>query len=523
MNLRESMKNHTDNFVDMDLNLDINTDTDIDHDTDNNSDNNHKKGKKDKNSLPAILLRMVVWLLLACEIAMAMMIGIKVISMEILPMKYLIAIFILFLIVNGLVVFFNIRKQGAIPLIVVLVLLCAVFAYGATAIAKVDNTLNKMSDTHYVTTTYAVAVRKSDPAQTMSDIKGYSIGYSMDDTNAAEAKNQLGKQVPSLTYKIFDNESMAATSLLEERTQAILIREASIEMLSDSEDLAHFADSIRVVGTIEIKTASKTRRAEELGDRDTFVVYISGIDTYGDVTAQSRSDVNIIAFVNLKTGKMQLISTPRDYYVQCPLHDYAYDKLTNCGLYGIKCSEDTLEHLYGETFTIDYYVRLNFSGFMKIIDELGGIDVYNESSFTSVDGMYFAAGDLHLNGQAALYFARERKAFRAGDIMRAKHQMAVIKAMISKMTSTAMLKNYSKVLDAVADSFQTDMPSETIYSLVNYQLDKGTNWQVESFTLEGEGTRSTDAYSQKGRSTYVMLQDEKMIAEAKRLIEENMK
>ena len=77
-----------------------------------------------------------------------------------------------------------------------------------------------------------------------------------------------------------------------------------------------------------------------------FVVYLSGVDTRGELTENARSDVNILAVVNPVTKRVALINTPRDYYVDLAGTD-SKDKLTHAGLYGVETSMATLGGLYG--------------------------------------------------------------------------------------------------------------------------------------------------------------------------------
>ncbi len=482
----------------------------------------NKKKKTQRQKIVEQFLFMLDWLLLAVALAGAFMIMFKVKVMGILPTKFYVPIVIVLIILLGVGIFFTIKKKGQIVIIIVSAIVIGVMLYGALAIGKLDKTLNQLNNVTTKSMVFSVVVRADDPAKSLADIDGYTVGYYKNEDKIYDANKKLQSDLGkvSVTMKSYESQDATVESLLNSKSlDAIFLNQTSISLISDSEEYENFEEETKVIGTVTITYKVKVTDNSDAKLGDTLVIYMSGIDTYGAVDITSRSDVNILAFINVKTGKIQLISTPRDYYVQCPLHDNAYDKLTNCGLYGIDCSEDTLEQLYGGDFEIDYYLRVNFSGFIDIIDELGGVDVTNERSFTSVDGMYFEQGDLHLDGQAALYFARERKAFAAGDIMRAQHQMAVITAMVKKCTSsTEILTNYADILDAVSECFQTDMPASIIYQLVNHQLSNGTSWDVESYTLEGEGTRSTEAYSQYGRSTYVMLQDADMIAEAKKKI-----
>ena len=108
--------------------------------------------------------------------------------------------------------------------------------------------------------------------------------------------------------------------------------------------------------------------------------------------------------------------------------------------------------------------------FQKIIDAIGGVTVQNETSFTSHDGYYFEQGKLDLDGEHALHYARERKAFKNGDFQRGQNQMKVIKAMVKKMTSPSILGNYASLMSGVSDSFRTSLSDDEISSLVKSQL-----------------------------------------------------
>ena len=147
-------------------------------------------------------------------------------------------------------------------------------------------------------------------------------------------------------------------------------------------------------------------------------------------------------------------------------------------MYGIDESMRVLDDLYGvET---QYYARVNFYGLTKIVDALGGVDVYSEQTFTTKvmqipdkngnlydDYFSFTEGmNYNVDGQAALAFCRERYSFSDGDNQRGRNQMAMIKAIFNKATSSAILTKYDEVLKAVADTMITNMPYEDISSLV---------------------------------------------------------
>ena len=255
--------------------------------------------------------------------------------------------------------------------------------------------------------------------------------------------------------------------------------------------------------------------------KEPFVVYLSGVDTRGELTEKARSDVNILAAVNPVTKQVVLINTPRDYYVDLAGTN-SKDKLTHAGLYGVQTSMDTLGNLYG--VDVQHYIRINFAGFINIVDALGGVDVYSDQAFTSVgspgyyDPTTFAEGWNHLDGKAALAFARERHAFKTGDVQRGINQMKVIDAMLNKIKSPALLMGFSKIMDSAADCFVTSLSQNQISALVRMQLSDFAEWNIESYTVTGSSGSSTKCYSAKGQKLYVMKPDESSVAKAKEMI-----
>ena len=255
--------------------------------------------------------------------------------------------------------------------------------------------------------------------------------------------------------------------------------------------------------------------------KEPFVIYLSGVDTRGELTEKARSDVNILAVVNPQTKQVALINTPRDYYVDLAGTN-SKDKLTHAGLYGVETSMATLGNLYG--INVGHYIRINFAGFINIVDALGGVDVYSDQAFTSVgspgyyDPTTFAEGWNHLDGKSALAFARERHAFKTGDIQRGINQMKVIDAMAEKLKSPALLMSFSKLMDAMADCFVTSLSQEQISALVRMQLSDLSSWDIQSYSVTGTGAKSSKCYSAKGQSLYVMKPDENSVNEAKALV-----
>ena len=281
----------------------------------------------------------------------------------------------------------------------------------------------------------------------------------------------------------------------------------------ENSEYTEIAELVRLVGQYEVESTSTEVSYEvgdigdsplkkeeatpvELGYEDhTFSIYVSGIDSYGAVNVKSRSDVNVLAFINDKTHQIFLVSTPRDYYVNTTVSGQQRDKLTHAGLYGPECSMGTLANLYD--VDVDYYFRINFSGFINVVDALGGVDVEIWDGYPQV----------HLNGEDALLIARDRHSI-GGEVNRGDRHMRIITAVINQALSTDILYSYNDVLDAVSDSFDTSVPYDLISSVVKEQLLTNPSWEIIRYTVSGYGGSdlcySLSTYDETGGYAYVM-------------------
>ncbi len=366
------------------------------------------------------------------------------------------------------------------------------------------NNITKKVD--YKTENYSL-VTLSDNYEQVEELDSKDIGYLDNGTKGTkEALKELDKLV-TVVDDDYDDVKKLSNDLLKEKIHAILVEDSFKDILDEeSED---FKSNTKVLYNISVKIPEEKTSKQVDVTQKPFNVYLTGIDTYGKITSVSRSDVNIIASVNPKSGRILLTSIPRDYYVNLAGKN-AYDKLTHAGIYGVETSVKTIEDLLD--IKINYYVKVNFSSIEKMVDELGGITVHSDYNFISQDGYRYTKGDNVLNGKKALSFARERHSFAEGDIQRGKDQMYVIEAMMSKLMTFKSVTNFNSLLDTLAGTFETNISSEEISSLVKMQIDKKIAWNIESNYLEGEGASKT-TYSSKSRA-YVMVPDISSVASA---------
>ena len=417
----------------------------------------------------------------------------------------------IFLVINKKARIFN-----AIMLIVMNIALIFSYMQFRTAIGLFDNLNSNAAVSEY---TMSVVVMKNDPAKKLADLKGEAVAapVSADGENINKLMKEIrDKEKQSLNLTESKNYISAYEELAAGTSKAMILN-SSFEDLITSQH-ADFKDKTRKIYEYKITKSVNAKAKQNAGD--TFNIYISGIDTYGPVSSVSRSDVNIIMTINKKTGKILLTTTPRDSYVKiADGGNNQYDKLTHAGLYGVDSSIHTLENLYG--IKIDYYARLNFTSFLKLIDTVGGVDVYNDQAFTSLHGKYsFTPGLVHLNADKALGFVRERYGLTGGDNDRGKNQEKVITAIIKKITSKEGLSNYQSVIKELSESIQTNMPIETAMGLTNEQLSAGKDYNVTSQALTGTGSMGLPSYAMPGANLYMTQIDEQSLLEVTNNIKE---
>lgn len=265
-------------------------------------------------------------------------------------------------------------------------------------------------------------------------------------------------------------------------------------------------------------SANSTVSKKEIDNSKSFNVYISGIDTYGDISTVSRSDVNIVATINPATKRILLTTIPRDSYV--PIAgggNNQLDKLTHSGIYGIDASMQSVSSLLNTK--IDNYIRINFSSFMNVVDGIGGITVSNPVTFTTDGGQVFKQGDIYLNGEDALTFSRERHNLDGGDNDRGKNQERVITAILHKLMSPGVIYHYQNVMSVIGDSVQTNISSKSITELISSQIDSGSAWTIESTAITGKGqTGGLPSYAMPGSQLYMFVIDPVSLQQAKNRI-----
>ena len=445
---------------------------------------------------------MISWGLLAIYAVLAVFLLFLIFKYNMLAFRYLNIVVAVLIVVLAILCFFLIYFKKVKTLTMILLLL-GILINGTSLFVVgqfIGLTSHLNTTSNYSNYSMSIAVLSDSPIDNISQVTSVTGPTGTDNENIqkliADIKTSQNKE---LTVEESSSYLAAYKSLLAGDTKAIILNSV-FENIIESE-YPDYASKIKKIYTKEL---TKTVETPKDVKGDSFNVYISGIDTYGPISSVSRSDVNIIMTVNRETKKILLTTTPRDSYV--PIADGGNnqkDKLTHAGIYGVDASIHTLENLYG--IDLNYYARLNFTSFLKLIDLLGGVDVYNDQEFTAhTNGKHYPVGNVHLDSEQALGFVRERYSLADGDRDRGRNQQKVIVAILQKLTSAEALKNYDGIIKGLQDSIQTNMPLETMMNLVNAQLESGGTYKINSQDLKGTGRMDLPSYAMPESNLYMM-------------------
>lgn len=415
---------------------------------------------------------------------------VQLMILKVLPMLYfipLILVLILILVGTYFLLFGKrISKVNKILGHILVFVLCICLGIGNFYIFTTNNMLSKITNDKNVDG-IQVLVLKDSSAEKIDDLKGKEFGIGPSDAaNVSETVNEIEGEIGTISSQSYQQNTDLAKALYDKEVDAIILNSAYVALIEDDEQFKNFSTETKVVYTHEIEKETANVLKDVNVTKEPFNVYVTGIDTYGPIGTNSRSDVNMIMTVNPLTKKILLTSIPRDYYIPQVCQANQKDKLTHTGIFGVDCTTTSVENYFG--IDINYYVRVNFSSVVNIVDALGGITVNNPVPFTASDGSYsYEAGDIYMDGAKALRFARERYNLGGGDSDRGMNQTRVITGIINKAISPAIITNYTSIMNSVSDTFQTNMPVSDITAFIQMQLSDMSGWDIQSQNVTGTG------------------------------------
>lgn len=405
-------------------------------------------------------------------------------------------------------------KRSLIAQILSLALSCAL-VMGSYYIYEVGRVVNLLAEDNFQTRAISVIVLNDSEIRNEQQLPDHELGHVLfvNEEIITYALEDIQKNVGNVSSKDYEDFEQLMTALYEQEVDGIILDEAFRSLIEETHET--LSEDTRVIYQITKEEGSVSAKNVDVTTKP-FLVFVSGNDEYGEIAAISRTDVNMLVAVNPVTHQVLLISIPRDTYY--PLHrNGQYDKFTHTGMYGLEESIHTLEDMIGKD--INYYVKMNFTSFINVIDALGGITVYSPNDFITVKGNYhIKKGQNKLNAKQALSFVRERKSFIDGDFERGRNQQRMIAAIVDKVSSPAILTSFSSIMDIVGESFEMNFTNEELNALIQLQLSDMPSWDIQTYQIAGYSDRKP-CYSSGPESYSVVVPYDYSINQAKEYIE----
>ncbi len=433
----------------------------------------------------------------------------KLMSLNILPIKYILLIILILLFINCLSIIFIITKKRLLNIIAFIIYIILIIV--TTICLKYINKTNTILETSFSNNnleinTYNIITLKNK-YNYINELNNSKLGYYLND-NINKVINKINQNIDVSLYK-YDDINEIYNDLISNKVDAILIEESYLDILNEEYPSINELISVIYFFDLTKKIEKNNNKIEHLNP---FNIYISGSDSRSaNLYNKSRSDVNIVLTINPNTRDILMTSFPRDYYVSIHNHKGLKDKLTHCGIYGLETSKQTIEDLLN--IKIDYSIKINFNGVIKIVDIVDGVDIYSDQTFYTwvIPEWQVQKGMNHMNGEQALAYARERHAYASGDRHRISNQQQVLEAVLKKaMTNKRLLIKHDDLLTSLNNLYYTDIPKELITLLVKEQLNNLKEWKIETNKLDGVGSKQK-TYSSPKYLHYVMIPNEEDI------------
>ena len=387
---------------------------------------------------------------------------------------------------------FKKKKLKTIIITIISVIIAAVMIIIGYNINKIYNAIANISTTSQ-TYSSSIVTRIDSEINDINDLKEEKIGI------LSDKESIDGYQIPQEIIKDnnlnnelveYNNYLDMINALLDEKINAIFLPTNYSILFANIQGLEKLKEQTKIIYTKDknIKV-QKTLNSKNLDEP--FTILLMGVDSENEEIKGSsfNGDSLVLITFNPKTLDATMLSIPRDTYV--PITCFAgqkKNKITHAAWYGESCMMSTIENMFD--INIDYYIKINFAGVVKIVDTLGGIDVNVPYSFCEQNSkrefgnstVYVREGQQTLNGEQALALARNRHPwteycswewtnYNSNDFVRGQNQQLVIQGMLNKIKNINSVDTFYDMLNNISMSMETNMSTENILSFYNIAKD----------------------------------------------------
>lgn len=359
--------------------------------------------------------------------------------------------------------------------IIYVVILIVIGGFIIKTYSKVDN----LTSSHDLYSTSIVTL-KSNKVDSIKDMNNKKIGRITDETSVEGYtipeeiidKNNLKNKIED-----YDTYTDLLDALLNEKIDYVFLPTDYVAMFSSIETYAEIGNTTKIIYTQTKEVKAEKKAGSNL--KEPFTILLMGVDSeQEDVrTASYNGDSLMLITFNPKTLSSTILSIPRDTYVPIAcMKNQRKNKITHAAWQGESCMINTIQNFTG--ITIDYYVKINFKGVVKLVDSLGGIEVDVPLGFCEQDSdrnfgnlQCVEAGHQVLNGEQALAWARHRKSAGFDDFVRGQNQQLVVKGILNQLKNVRSLDTVYELMDTLGNNMQTNMTTNEILSLYNIGKD----------------------------------------------------
>lgn len=401
-----------------------------------------------------------------------------------------IGIAVLFLLNLGVIILRKITKNRKVILVILYILLCLIFILGQSILGYyIHKTYQTINSINKDTVTYAssLVVLKSSNVKAVDALKNKKIGIvvnkkSIDEYILANQIVKNDKLDEIATVVEYDNITTMFKDLYKGSIDAVLTTKNYVSMFKSLEGYEKIKEETKIIDEIE-KTYKKNEISKITGESETvynsnasitepFTVLLMGVDSTDealDKNSTGNGDALMLITFNPKTLNATILSIPRDSYVYLP-NMGTENKITHAAWGGTNNMINTIERF--TDIDINYYVKINFKGVVKLVDLLGGIKVNVPIDFCEQDSnrnwgdstICLDEGEQTLNGEQALALARHRKTLLTGDLQRGTNQQLVVQGMLNSAKNIKSANQALSILDTLSNNMDTNFTTKQLLS-----------------------------------------------------------
>lgn len=405
-------------------------------------------------------------------------------------------LWLLFYILGGIILLFTKRTKRFILCLLITLLLSGGLSFASYYVSKTMNIINQVQKKTVKYTSVMLSLKDTEEFDKIGMINSKN-----DPTGYTVPKEMIKKyDIDGKIEKYSDYISMV-NDLYEKKIDAMFVSKEYEKMFNSYEKFANIKEETKEVYklTKEMKNVDNVSYSSKKLT-EPFTVLLMGVDGTGDGINNASSfngDSLMLITFNPKTLSATMFSIPRDTYVPIACNGNKKNKINSSAYGGTSCVVKTIQNLTG--INIDYYVKINFTGVVTLVNDLGKITVDVPMKFCEQDserrfGEYelcLNPGVQELNGEQALALARHRHTLPLGDFQRVQHQQLVVEAMAQKVREVKDVDAFYKILNDVTRNIDTNMSTSQILSFYQVMKDVMVNKLNDSASISIQKTYLT--------------------------------